>query len=135
MVLLPEPMVPKLKRRVAISAATIPRPSGPSGVALQRIDPLEVLAGVGEQVVDRRMIGGLDTYHQWCHGGVVLSTATLTLPHPGMAARAFVLLPLQEALADLAPLAAPAADPCPTRGEVRRLRHRARPREDRKSVV
>lgn len=48
-----------------------------------------------------------------CHGGVVLSTPSLTLPHPGMAARAFVLLPLAEALAGLAPLPSPAADPLP----------------------
>ncbi len=36
-----------------------------------------------------------------CHGDAVLNTPTLTLPHPRMAERAFVLLPLREALTDL----------------------------------
>ena len=36
-----------------------------------------------------------------CHGDAELATATLTLPHPRMAQRAFVVLPLEEALATL----------------------------------
>lgn len=48
-----------------------------------------------------------------CHGDARLRTATLTLPHPGLTERAFVLLPLREALSGLAPLPAPASDPIP----------------------
>lgn len=36
-----------------------------------------------------------------CHGDALLNTPTLTLPHPRMAERAFVLLPLREALTGL----------------------------------
>ncbi len=36
-----------------------------------------------------------------CHGDAHLSTPTLTLPHPRMQQRAFVLLPLREALSGL----------------------------------
>lgn len=37
-----------------------------------------------------------------CHGDAAMSTPTLTLPHPRMLERAFVLCPLNEALATLA---------------------------------
>jgi 2-amino-4-hydroxy-6-hydroxymethyldihydropteridine diphosphokinase len=40
------------------------------------------------------------------HGGLVLDTATLTLPHPRMTQRAFVLCPLNELLATLGGTAA-----------------------------
>ncbi len=46
-----------------------------------------------------------------CHGDALLDTPTLTLPHPRMAERAFVLLPLREALADL-PTSPAAAGGC-----------------------
>ncbi len=36
-----------------------------------------------------------------CHGDALLNTPTLTLPHPRMTERAFVLLPLREALSGL----------------------------------
>ncbi len=36
-----------------------------------------------------------------CHGDALLNTPTLTLPHPRMGERAFVLLPLREALSGL----------------------------------
>lgn len=38
-----------------------------------------------------------------CHGDARLNTPTLTLPHPRMGERAFVLLPLREALSGLSP--------------------------------
>lgn len=52
-----------------------------------------------------------------CHGDAQLSTPTLTLPHPRMHERAFVLCPLNEALAalvahEVAPALASLALPC-----------------------
>lgn len=56
-----------------------------------------------------------------CHGDARLSTPTLSLPHPGLTQRAFVLLPLREALSGLAPLPAPASDPIPPLPDATRI--------------
>lgn len=59
-----------------------------------------------------------------CHGDAQLGTPTLTLPHPRMGERAFVLLPLREALgllpavADAIPLCLPALPDAPAQAKM-----------------